>query len=516
MDRKNNELNPPHAKPRVSKINNSSNFLAANGDSLSDEAALNDSEFIANLEPVSLLDVAREYSDYDEDQLFMPDQASVTFPNYLHGTSSQLSQSASANTTETLSEQTGNKHVYSVSITEGSYTPKVNNYVGSSGRNVHYDLPVNISSTGVKVEQSSSDATNILKRNVNMTESPPLVDFGLPVPHQQYFNNRASAVSVPEHIVNVPRNNEEVSNRCTHNWQASKSSVKERLSFLYNSEVLADIHFVVGKPPLAQRIPAHKFVLSASSAVFDALFNGGITLNSDEVEIPDIEAQAFLALLRFLYCDEVCITADIVMATLYAAKKYAIPALEKACVDFLKHSLNSDNAFTLLGQARLFDEPQLAALCLDTIDRNASEAFASEGFLDIDLETLCSVIRRASLGVREIKLFHAICRWAESECRRRQLAVSPENQRAVLGPALDLVRFPLMTLEDFANGPAQSAILTDREIVDLFLFFTINPKPTLRFIDTPRCCVVGREFTVSRFCQTEHRWGYSGTSDRIR
>jgi BTB/POZ domain-containing protein 1/2 len=42
----------------------------------------------------------------------------------------------------------------------------------------------------------------------------------------------------------------------------------------------------------------------------------------------------------------------------------------------------------LLTQARLFDEPQLAALCLETIDKNTHEALQADGFTDIDLETL--------------------------------------------------------------------------------------------------------------------------------
>ncbi len=47
------------------------------------------------------------------------------------------------------------------------------------------------------------------------------------------------------------------------------------------------------------------------------------------------------------------------MTTLYTAKKYAVPALEKNCVDYLKRHLCADNAFLLLTQARLFDEPQV-------------------------------------------------------------------------------------------------------------------------------------------------------------
>lgn len=90
------------------------------------------------------------------------------------------------------------------------------------------------------------------------------------------------------------------------------------------------------------------------------------------------------------------------------------------------------------------------------------------------------------------------------------------QQRRVLSQALHLIRFPLMTVEEFAVGPAQSGILEDREVVELFLHFTVNPKPSVSFSDVPRCCLTGKEQVVSRFCQIESRWGYSGTSDRIR
>lgn len=83
-----------------------------------------------------------------------------------------------------------------------------------------------------------------------------------------------------------------------YNWQATKSSLKERFAFLFNNELLSDVRFIVGKGRQAQRIPAHKFVLAAGSAVFDAMFNGGMATTSTEIELPDVEPAAFLALLR--------------------------------------------------------------------------------------------------------------------------------------------------------------------------------------------------------------------------
>lgn len=214
-----------------------------------------------------------------------------------------------------------------------------------------------------------------------------------------------------------------------YNWQAEKTSVKERITFLFNNEILSDVYFLVGKGPQRRRIPAHKFILSVGSAVFDAMFNGGIATQSEEVELPDVEPSAFLALLRFLYTDDVQIGPETVMTTLYTAKKYAVPTLEKACVDFLKTNLSPDNAFMLLSQARLFDEPQLAALCLDCIDKNTAEAINAEGFTDIDYDTLNVVLQRDTLNIRESQLFTAVARWAEHECQRRRIPTNAENKR---------------------------------------------------------------------------------------
>uniref|UniRef100_A0A915JEM8 BTB domain-containing protein n=1 Tax=Romanomermis culicivorax TaxID=13658 RepID=A0A915JEM8_ROMCU len=161
------------------------------------------------------------------------------------------------------------------------------------------------------------------------------------------------------------------------------------------------------------RIPAHKFVLSVGSAVFDAMFNGAMAVqNQDDIELPDVEPAAFLALLKFLYSDDFQIGPESVMTTLYTAKKYAVPALEHACVDFLKRNLNPDNAFMLLTQARLFDEPTLAKLCFEMIDKHTTESLNAEGFTDIDLDTLSAVMERDTLRIREVVLFQAVVRWS--------------------------------------------------------------------------------------------------------
>lgn len=74
-----------------------------------------------------------------------------------------------------------------------------------------------------------------------------------------------------------------------------------------------------------------------------------------------------------MYCDEVQLEADTVLATLYVAKKYIVPHLARACVNYLETSLTAKNACLLLSQSRLFEEPNLMQRCWEVIDAQVSQ-----------------------------------------------------------------------------------------------------------------------------------------------
>lgn len=108
------------------------------------------------------------------------------------------------------------------------------------------------------------------------------------------------------------------------NWQATKSSVRERNAAMFNNDLMADISFIVGSDgewcnapqwlsdffnfnhfffPLTdniQTIPAHKYVLATGSSVFYAMFFGGLADNKLEIKVPDVEPMAFLTLLKYV------------------------------------------------------------------------------------------------------------------------------------------------------------------------------------------------------------------------
>ncbi|VVC36216.1 Hypothetical protein CINCED_3A015650 [Cinara cedri] len=301
------------------------------------------------------------------------------------------------------------------------------------------------------------------------------------------------------------------------NWQAIKSTVRERNAAMFNNDLMADIYFIVGSPGHTQRIPSHKYILATGSSVFYAMFYGGLADTKEEIEVPDVEPTAFLTLLRYLYCDEIQLEADTVLATLYVAKKYIVPHLARACVNYLETSLTAKNACLLLSQSRLFEEPELMQRCWEVIDAQAEIALHSDGFVDIDADTLQSVLGRETINCKETILWEAAMNWASAECSRREIDPTPSNKRQVLDSALYLLRLPAMSLEEFANGPAQMGMLTLEETVDLFLHYTASNKPCLTYPTKPRVGL--KPQTCHRFQSCAYRsnqWRYRGRCDSIQ
>ncbi|CAH1162961.1 unnamed protein product, partial [Phaedon cochleariae] len=301
------------------------------------------------------------------------------------------------------------------------------------------------------------------------------------------------------------------------NWQANKASVRERNAAMFNNDLMADIRFLVGSPGSTQLIPAHKYVLATGSSVFYAMFYGGLAECKEEIEVPDVEPSAFLTLLKYLYCDDIQLEADTVLATLYVAKKYIVPHLARACVAYLETSLTARNACLLLSQSRLFEEPELMQRCWEVIDAQAEMAVRSEGFVDIDVSTLESVLARETLNCKETNLLEAALNWAAAECGRRDVEPTPHNKREVLGSALYLVRIPTMTLEEFANGAAQMGVLTQQETIDIFFHFTATNKPCLQYPIKPRAGLKAQVCHRFQSCAyRSNQWRYRGRCDSIQ
>lgn len=60
-------------------------------------------------------------------------------------------------------------------------------------------------------------------------------------------------------------------------------------------------------------------------------------------------------------------------------------------------------------------------------------------------------------------MFNAVKRWSTRECKRQRLELTSENRRRVLEGAQYLVRYLIISKEDFKAGPYTSGLLTSEE-----------------------------------------------------
>ena len=300
------------------------------------------------------------------------------------------------------------------------------------------------------------------------------------------------------------------------NWQSSKNSLKERNKHMFNNTLISDVKFSINDsnsdPHKSVMIPAHKYILAISSSVFFAMFHGEMAEPEDTIELPDCNSDSFLELLRFVYYDEVKLTGSNVIQVLYLANKYMIPSLSDECTKFLRQNLDANNVFSVLPGALIYEEASLVKECWEMVDEHSEEAMYSEAFLDITHEMLSSVLERDTLSAREVDIFKAVDRWAEHQCQRMQRQVTGDEKRKQLGEAINMIRFPLMSQEEFASLVPKTKLLLKEDICDIFLNFNNALESPLMFSDVPR---QGKK-TMKRIMRFKYvkaptsMWSYNG------
>ena len=274
------------------------------------------------------------------------------------------------------------------------------------------------------------------------------------------------------------------------NWQTARPTIRERAKFMLNNDRLSDVKFVAansnGETESKQVIPAHKFILAIGSPVFEAMFYGELAETKDTIELPDCDYESLLELFRYMYSDEVHLSGSNVMGVLYLAKKYIVPSLTDKCTEYLKEKLDPSNVFSILPSSLKYEEKALEDRCWKVIDNQTEASVKSEGFETIERSLLEAIVARDTLTIDEVALFKAVDRWATKQCEKQTLEAEGKIKRRILGEeVIKAIRFPLMTIEEFASFVPDTNLLNLDEITVLFKFFAIKTSP-LAFSKVPR------------------------------
>lgn len=115
--------------------------------------------------------------------------------------------------------------------------------------------------------------------------------------------------------------------------------------------------------------PAHRFILSCRSSVFNRMFRIGMKeVEEGKVVIEDIEPEVLEELLRFIYSSQVSPSIDTICVELFqAADKYDIEALKVICEQEMTSKVDAENALEMYMTAEVHDAKLLKEKAFDVI-----------------------------------------------------------------------------------------------------------------------------------------------------
>lgn len=168
--------------------------------------------------------------------------------------------------------------------------------------------------------------------------------------------------------------------------------------------------------------------------------------------IAGISANDFEALVKF--CENKFIKIDDIddgLRKLEAAKRFLCPTLVRRCVRDVDLKLTASNVIRVFRLVRYYVvsatpskkpiDKKTPDECLESllynvfqyIDMNADLVLQRDEFLDLSFSEIEMILRRDHLMTSEVVLFNLIANWSRVECQRRNLDLTSDNRRRVLG-----------------------------------------------------------------------------------
>ncbi|XP_029409819.1 BTB/POZ domain-containing protein 19 isoform X6 [Nannospalax galili] len=170
--------------------------------------------------------------------------------------------------------------------------------------------------------------------------------------------------------------------------QGQAAPFSTALRSLVNNPWYSDVRFVVGQEQ--QEVFAHRCLLACRCKFFQRLLGTepgpGVT---SPVVLSTVPAEAFLAVLEFLYTNSVKLHRHSVLEVLTAAVEYGLEELRELCLEFV-----------------------VKVLDVELVCEALQEALRTRGFLELSAAALLPLLRSDKLCVDEAELVQAARSWA--------------------------------------------------------------------------------------------------------
>ncbi|KAL4705149.1 hypothetical protein ACJJTC_018720 [Scirpophaga incertulas] len=180
-----------------------------------------------------------------------------------------------------------------------------------------------------------------------------------------------------------------------------------------------DIDLISGKT----KVKAHRVVLAASCAYFDAMFNVGLEESQKRhVSLPSVPPDILPMIIDFIYTGEIVIDKTTVQHLMIAADMLQLRDLVTGCGEYLRRELHPSNALGIFRFADAHNCTELAEEALEHAQANWNIVARGDELLDLPLPQLITLLSSEQLKVdNEAQVLYPALRWLEHEpsCRRR-------------------------------------------------------------------------------------------------
>ena len=210
--------------------------------------------------------------------------------------------------------------------------------------------------------------------------------------------------------------------------------------------------------------PAALFALPAAPSTpslalfFSALLFGGLRESHEgRVDLPNTSADGFRILLHYVYSGRINLVdlkEDQLLEQLGLANRYGFSDYENAIVHYLKAIIETRNVCDVYNVANLYSLTFLETVCLNYLDRNASEILTSESFLNLSANSVVAIVSRDSFCAPEEEIFRAVRAWAEA---------NPEEDH---GRPIACIRLNIMQIPELLNVVRPSSLVSSDAILD--------------------------------------------------
>ena len=219
------------------------------------------------------------------------------------------------------------------------------------------------------------------------------------------------------------------------------------MNALRESEQLCDVILEVE----GERIPAHRVVLASLSSYFRAMFTGEMTESRKKViAINGVDVESLKTLVEYAYTATIKISEENVQAILPAAGVLQFEEVKRACSEFLRRQLDTDNCLGIKVFAEVHGCQDLLSAATVFSSHHFSQVHRKEEYLKLSFDEIKSFLSNNQLNVRhEFEVYKAAMLWVQYA----------EERRKYICEVLDLVRLPLLDTEQLLRDVGRNSLI---------------------------------------------------------